>query len=422
MKTTAVRMYGKEDLRLESFDLPEIGDDEILAKIVSDSLCMSSYKAAKQGSGHKRVPDNIADHPVILGHEMCGELVKIGSKWASDFREGQKFSMQPALNYKGSLDAPGYSYEYCGGDATYIIIPNEVMEMGCLLPYEGDAFFLGSLAEPVSCVAGGSHANFHVKQGTYVHEMGIKEGGRTLIVGGGGPMGFAFIDYILHCDRRPGHFVVVDIDQVKLDRAASIYSPEESAKDGITVKYVNGKSFDDLEQGLRDQVPGGEYDDIFVFAPVRFMVELSDKLLGLDGCLNFFAGPTDTNFEATINFYDVHYAFHHFVATSGGNTDDMKEALDLMGSGRINPAAMITHVAGLNAVPETTLSLPEIPGGKKLIYTHVNMPLVALEELEARKGEHALFGPLAEIVARHNGLWSVEAEQYLLANGEPITA
>ncbi|TVQ23001.1 MAG: hypothetical protein EA383_14755, partial [Spirochaetaceae bacterium] len=59
---------------------------------------------------------------------------------------------------------------------------------------------------------------------------------------------------------------------------------------------------------------------------------------------------------------------------------------------------------------------------KKLIYTHVNMPLVALEELESRKDEHPLFGPLAEIVARHNGLWSVEAEQYVLANGKPITA
>ena len=50
MKTTAIRMYGKEDLRMESFELPEIADDEILAHIVSDSICMSSYKAAKQGA------------------------------------------------------------------------------------------------------------------------------------------------------------------------------------------------------------------------------------------------------------------------------------------------------------------------------------------------------------------------------------
>ena len=43
MKTKAVRLYGKEDLRLEEFELPEMKDDEILAKVVSDSICMSSY-------------------------------------------------------------------------------------------------------------------------------------------------------------------------------------------------------------------------------------------------------------------------------------------------------------------------------------------------------------------------------------------
>ena len=60
MKTTAVRLYGENDLRLESFELPAIKDDEILVKIISDSICMSSYKATIQGSHHKRVPEDIA--------------------------------------------------------------------------------------------------------------------------------------------------------------------------------------------------------------------------------------------------------------------------------------------------------------------------------------------------------------------------
>ena len=110
MKTKALRLYGKEDLRLEEFELPEPKDDEILAKVVSDSICMSSYKAAMQGADHKRVPDDVAEHPTIIGHEFCGELVKVGSKWADEFKAGEKFSIQPALNYKGSLAAPGYSY------------------------------------------------------------------------------------------------------------------------------------------------------------------------------------------------------------------------------------------------------------------------------------------------------------------------
>jgi threonine dehydrogenase-like Zn-dependent dehydrogenase len=78
MKTKAVRLYGKGDLRLEEFELPEINDDEILAKVISDSLCMSSYKAAIQGPDHKRVPDDVDKNPIMLGHEFCGEVVRVG--------------------------------------------------------------------------------------------------------------------------------------------------------------------------------------------------------------------------------------------------------------------------------------------------------------------------------------------------------
>ena len=90
MKTTAVRLYGKEDLRLETFELPAIKEDEILARIVSDSICMSSFKAAEQGAAHKRVPDNVAENPIIIGHEFCGELVEVGAKWQSQFKVGDK--------------------------------------------------------------------------------------------------------------------------------------------------------------------------------------------------------------------------------------------------------------------------------------------------------------------------------------------
>ena len=100
MKTKAVRLYGKNDLRLEEFELPKIKDDEILAKVVCDSICMSSYKASHEADIHKRVPRDIAQNPVIIGHEFAGELVEVGSKWSGRFKAGDKFSIQPALNYE----------------------------------------------------------------------------------------------------------------------------------------------------------------------------------------------------------------------------------------------------------------------------------------------------------------------------------
>ncbi|MBR5218928.1 MAG: zinc-binding dehydrogenase [Clostridia bacterium] len=414
MKTKAVRIYGKEDLRLEEFELPEIRDDEILAHIISDSLCMSSYKAAKQGADHKRVPDDIAENPVIIGHEFCGEIVQVGSKWADEWKVGQKFSIQPAINYKGSLAAPGYSYKNIGGNATYVIIPSEFMEMGCLLHYEGEAFFYGSLSEPMSCIVGGFHANYHTTAGSYVHDMGITEGGKMALLAGAGPMGLGAVDYAIHCDRKPSLLVVTDIDDARLARAASILTPEEAEKNGVKLMYVNtaDKTADDLKA-----IAGGEgFNDVFVYAPVKPVVEMGDAILAKDGCLNFFAGPTNPAFAAEFNFYNVHYSSTHVVGTSGGNTADMIESLKMMEEGTLNPAAMITHIGGLNAAVETTLNLPNIKGGKKLIYTNIEMPLVAIDDFAELGKTDALFAELDKICKAHNGLWNAEAEKYLLAN------
>ena len=418
MKTKAVRLYGKKDLRLEEFELPQIKDDEILAKVVCDSICMSSYKAANQGTDHKRVPDDAAENPVIIGHEFAGELVEIGSKWKDQFNPGDKFSIQPALNYEngpvGILSAPGYSYKYIGGDATYVIIPAEVMEQGCLLPFNGDGFYPASLSEPLSCVIGAMHANYHTTPGSYIHKMEIVDGGNMAILAGVGPMGLAAINYVLRReDRKPGLMVVTDIDQTRLDRAASLYTVEFARSRGIDLRYVNTSEMSDPVAGLKEIAGGKGYDDVFVFAPVAPVVEQGDAILAFDGCLNFFAGPSDPNFTAKMNFYNVHYAYTHIVGTSGGNTDDMKEALDVMGKG-LDPAGLVTHIGGINAVIETTLNLPKIPGGKKLIYNHIEMPLTAIADFEEKGKTDPVFKKLDEICKKHNGLWNVEAEEYLL--------
>ena len=151
MKTKAIRLHGEGDLRLDEIELPSIQPNEILAEIVSDSICMSSYKASTQGIRHKRIPNAIADEPIMIGHEFCGKILEVGATWKDQFTPGEKFSIQPALNDPsgpvGILSAPGYSYPHIGGNAQHVIIPHEVMKNNCLLPFKGEAFYLGS---PVS--------------------------------------------------------------------------------------------------------------------------------------------------------------------------------------------------------------------------------------------------------------------------------
>lgn len=417
MKTKALRLYGENDLRLEEFELPEPGSEELLVKIVSDSVCMSSYKAAKQGGAHKRVPNDIAANPVIIGHEFCGEIVEVGSALTGRYKPGQKFTLQPAM--KGTYDAAGYSFRYLGGDTQYAIIPKVYIDQDCVLLYEGEAFFHGSLTEPLSCVIGAVHANYHTTQGEYVHDMSIKAGGKMAVLAGCGPMGLALIDYILHCGTAPSLLVVTDINEDRLSRAAQLLTTAEAKKNGIDLRYVNTAA-DNPVGLLMDISEGAGYDDVFVFAPVSSVVEQGDAILAYDGCMNFFAGPTDTGFSASFNFYDVHYNATHIVGTSGGNTSDMQEALDMSAAGKLNPSILLSHIGGLDSAAETTLSLPDIPGFKKLIYTGISMPLTAIEDFGKLGEADPMFKKLDEICGRHQGLWSAEAEKYLLENAPKL--
>lgn len=409
MKTKAVRLYGTKDIRLEEFELPPLQDDEILAEVVADSLCVSSYKAVSLGASHKRVPNDVAEHPIILGHEFCGKILEVGKKWRSQFSPNEKFAIQPAFNYKGMLDAPGYSFRHIGGNATYVIIPNIAMEQNCLLKYEGDAFFLGALGEPVSCVIGGCNAMYHVPQGTYEHHMGIKEGGKMLMLAGTGPMGLAAIDYCIHADKKPSLLVITSRNEEKLKRAEKIYSRGEAKKQGVDIHYILANDNAIAKQKISQVEENIRFDDVLIMAASQYLVELADDLLAKDGCVNFFAGPIDTKFKAPVNFYNIHYEFMHYVSNSGGNTDDMIQALELCAKGIINPAPLVSHIGGLNAVPETTLNLPNLPGSKKLIYTHKNIPLTSLEDFRERgEKEKIFFFRNLQILWKHTmvfGVW-----------------
>jgi len=320
------------------------------------------------------------------------------------------------LNYKGSMDSPGYSYRNCGGAATYAIMPQEVMELGCLLKYDGESYYEASLAEPMSCIIGSFHANYHTTMGSYEHKMGIVEGGKLAILAGAGPMGLGAIDYAMNCDRRPKMIVVTDVDENRLARARSIFSIAEAKEKGIELNFVNTKDMEDAAGYLQTLSGGTGFDDVFVFAPVKVLVEQGDKILGRDGCLNFFAGPTDVNFSGECNFYNVHYNSTHIVGTSGGNTDDMIESLRMTERKLINPAVMVTHIGGLDSAADATLRLPEVPAGKKLIYTSIDMDLTAIADFEEKGKNNPHYAKLAEITNRNKGLWCTEAEQYLLGN------
>lgn len=418
MKTTAVRIHGVRDLRLDSFELPKIKEDELLVKIMADSLCLSTYKVAQKGSAHKKLPENLDKNPVIMGHEFCGVVVKAGAKWQEKYKPGDKFVAQPNLGRADTFSL-GYSFPYVGGESTYSVIMNEAIEKGCLLPYKGETFFEAAMAEPLSCVVAGFKANLHLRdRNDYDYTMGIKEGGNMAIVGGTGPIGSLAVDLAIHGDKKPGVLVVAGRTESKLDRLRELYSVEEAEKNGVKLIYFNTSGVEDFSVPMREYTDGKGFDDVFVMVADSDVVNQSEKLLGWDGCLNFFAGPIDSKFSATINFYNIHYNAAHYVGTSGSNTQDIIDAVKLIENKTVSVGKIATHIMGLNAVCDTVLDLPNIPGGKKICYSQKQYPLTPVEEIKEKTGEFEK--ELAAIVEKNGGIWCKEAEDYFLENAPDI--
>ena len=433
MNAKAWRLYGASDLRLEDVELESAGEDGVVVEIVANSVCVSDYKCVTLGAGHKRVPDDVATNPVMVGHEMSGIVREVGKKWRDRFHVGQRVGIQPTLNVPGhELDTViGYSWRAAGGESTHVYLSSLVMEMGCLLPYDGDAFFKCSLAEPISCIVAGLRANYHNAQAAHEHVQGIVDGGAMLLMAGCGAMGLGCVDIACHSpERRPRRLVVTEVDDMRLARAARMFGlayadgRADGTINGVEVHFVNTAGLADPVGALKaynlaDGADGG-YDDIFVMAAVPALISQCSELLAYDGCLNFFAGPTDKNLTAAFNFYNVHYMMHHVAANSGSLVNDMTDSVDWIGRGILHPEVMVTHVGGLDSAADATLSLTKVPGGKRLVYTHVNMPMTAIADFAEKGRTDPLFAALDRICSANNGLWSKEAEDYLLANAPKI--
>ncbi len=417
MKTKAVRLYGAMDLRLEEFELPKIEKNEVLMRVVTDSICASTYKAVKQGTAHKRVPPTIAEKPAIIGHELCGEIVEVGEELKNEWTVGQKAVIQPALKLESGYD-PGYSYQYVGGNTIYAVVPNIVIERGCLVPFEADCYFKGSLVESVGCVLRGYKGFYHTDYTNYVRTDGAREGGRIAILGGAGPMGIAAVELATGY-AGVGQVVVTDLSADRLAYAEAKSSPAEAAKHGCDLRYVNTSEMEDVAGELL-KISDGGFDDVFVMVPVPALFNMAERICREDGCVNFFAGPPVHDMQGSLNLYRVHYDGIHVVGTAGSIPEDTIETIHLIEEQRINPGAIVSHILGLNAVIDTLYAMEKPTGAKKVCYNELDLPLIAIDDLEELGKDNELYAKLAEIVKHNGGLWCAEAEAYLLANAPRI--
>ena len=191
--------------------------------------------------------------------------------------------------------------------------------------------------------------------------------------------------------------------------------PEKAREKGVDLRYVNTSTMEDPVQYLLDISQGG-FDDVFVMVPVPALFTQSEKIACEDGCINFFAGPSVHDMPGSLNLYRVHYDGIHVVGTAGSIPQDMIDVLHLIEENKVNAGAMVSHILGLKAVPQTLFAMEKPNGAKKVCYNELDIPLVAIDDFEELGKTDPMYAELARIVKCNGGQWCAEAEEYLLAN------
>jgi len=138
----------------ERAPVPEPGDDQLLVRIDTVSLCFSDIKIIQQGSGHPKLYGrDLSLEPTRLGHEVALTVVKPGRNLADRYYPGQRLAMQPDIFQQGKSTAYGYTIP--GGLVQYHLIGPEVLVTDhgeCLLPVEQMSYAAASMLEPWACV------------------------------------------------------------------------------------------------------------------------------------------------------------------------------------------------------------------------------------------------------------------------------
>jgi L-iditol 2-dehydrogenase len=315
--------YANDDVRIEEMPVPEIGDDELLVRVVASGICgsdvMEWYRIKKA--------------PRVLGHEIAGDVVKAGKKITS-FREGDRVFVTHHVPCGTCPLCEAGEHTLCetlrstnfypGGFAEYLRVPAINVEKGTFnlpdeLSYE-DATFI----EPLACVVRG------------LRRAGFAEGRRVLVVGSG-------ISGLLHIKlvraRGAATVMATDVNEYRLRMARKF------GADAVAL------ASEDVATRVRE-LNGGDGADLVVTctgAPAAVAQALAS--VGRGGTILFFA-PTEPGVTIPFPLFDLWNNGVTMVSTYAGAPNDIEEAIDLLKTGTVCVADMITHKLPLSRAQE----------------------------------------------------------------------
>ena len=306
--------YNNRDVRLEEMPRPEIGPGEILVKVIASGICgsdvMEWYRIRKA--------------PLVLGHEIAGEIVEIG-EGVGRYKIGDRVFVSHhipcntchycLMGYHTACETLHTTNYDPGGFAEYIRVPKLNVDRGVFLLPDELSFEDGVFIEPLACVVRGQRvANL--------------QAGQSVLILGSGISGLLHL--LLARTLGAGRIIATDVSGYRLQKARAF------GADAVL------HAEEDIPESVR-QINNGKLADLVIVctgAPIAFHQAL--KAVDRGGTVLCFA-TTEPDVELSIPLNEFWRNEIKLIPSYGNSPLDATVAIELIRSGRVPVGKMITH-------------------------------------------------------------------------------
>ncbi|MDI2099165.1 2,3-butanediol dehydrogenase [Ruicaihuangia caeni] len=321
----AVRFYGREDVRVEDIEEPQVRPGTVKIRPAFNGICGSDLHLYHDGP-MPPAPTSDSPHPlsgetlpVVLGHEFSGVVEELGDG-VEGLAVGDHVVVEP-LMVDGTCPAcQKGAYNLCeqmgfigisgrgGGLSEHIVVEERWVHPVGDMPLDQAA-----MIEPLSVAL---HSVKHAQA----------KAGQTAVVGGAGPIGLLVAAVLKAFGVKT---IVSEVSKIRRETAAST---------GVADVVVDPAN-EDLKSVVLAETNGAGADLAFDAAGVGVVVNQLLEVLGGNGRLEIVAihsKPIELNIVAQLTMQDRQ------IGSSIGYANDHAEAIELVRSGKIDLQPFIT--------------------------------------------------------------------------------
>jgi L-iditol 2-dehydrogenase len=323
------RFHSPGDIRIEDAPEPVPGPGDVKIRVRNCSTCGTDVKISKHGHHHIRPPR-------VMGHEIAGEIAEVGDG-VTGWRQGDRVQVIAAIPCgrceecrRGRMtvcpNQESMGYHYDGGFAEYTVVPAKVLAVDGLnrIP-DGLGFAEASVAEPLACVLNGQ-------------ELARVGEGDDVVIIGAGPIGCLHVR--LARSRGAARVFLADLNTDRLAMSAERVGPDAA---------IHGSDLVDQVLKLTD---GRGADVVITAAASGAAQEQALQMAARQGRISFFGGLPKDNPVIACDSNLVHYRELTIVGANGSSPQHNKRALELIASGAVPVADLITDRLPLSQVLE----------------------------------------------------------------------